>query len=81
MNTHLQDVQEEPFKGQGEAAPERRPQMPGVKRCPNTPGSRNSPVTLTGYSNLSGGPAAKTPSSQCRGLGSIPGQGSRSHMP
>ena len=28
-----------------------------------------------------GGPVAKTPCSQCRGLGSIPGQGTRSHMP
>ena len=29
-----------------------------------------------------GGPVAKAPSSQCRGpLGSIPGQGTRSHMP
>ena len=27
-----------------------------------------------------GGPVAKTPCSQCRGLGSIPGQGTRSHM-
>ena len=26
-------------------------------------------------------PGAKTPSSQCRGLGLIPGQGTRSHMP
>ena len=31
--------------------------------------------------NLPGGPVAKTPSSQCRGPGSIPGQGTRSHMP
>ena len=28
-----------------------------------------------------GDPVAKTPRSQCRGLGSIPGQGTRSHMP
>ena len=28
-----------------------------------------------------GGPVAKTLSSQCRGPGSIPGQGTRSHMP
>ena len=28
-----------------------------------------------------GGPVAKTPSSHARGLGSIPGQGTRSHMP
>ena len=27
------------------------------------------------------GPVAKTPCSQCRGPGSIPGQGTRSHMP
>ena len=27
-----------------------------------------------------GGPVAKTPCSQCRGLGSTPGQGTRSHM-
>ena len=26
-----------------------------------------------------GGPVAKTPCSHCRGLGSIPGQGTRSH--
>ena len=28
-----------------------------------------------------GGPVAKTPHSQCRGLGSIPGVGTISHMP
>ena len=28
-----------------------------------------------------GGPVAKTPHSQCRGLGSIPGQGTRSQVP
>ena len=28
-----------------------------------------------------GGPVSKTPHSQCRGPGSIPGQGTRSHMP
>ena len=28
-----------------------------------------------------GGPLAKTPYSQCRGLGSIPAQGTRPHMP
>ena len=28
-----------------------------------------------------GGPVAKTPLSQCRGQGLIPGQGIRSHMP
>ena len=28
-----------------------------------------------------GDPVAKTPRSQCRGLGSIAGQGTRSHMP
>ena len=28
-----------------------------------------------------GGPIAKTLSSQCRGSGSIPGQGTRLHMP
>ena len=28
-----------------------------------------------------GGPLTKTPCSQCRGLGLIPGQGTRSHMP
>ena len=30
--------------------------------------------------NFPGGPVAKTLSAQCRGLGSIPGQGTRSHM-
>ena len=29
----------------------------------------------------SGGPMIKTPHTQCRGPGSIPGQGTRSHMP
>ena len=28
-----------------------------------------------------GGPVAKTPSSHARGMASIPGQGTRSHMP
>ena len=28
-----------------------------------------------------GGPIAKTPNSQCRGSGSIPGQATRLHMP
>ena len=28
-----------------------------------------------------GGPVAETPHSQCRGLSSIPSQGTRSHMP
>ena len=28
-----------------------------------------------------GGPLTKTPCSQCRGLGLIPGQGTRSHIP
>ena len=31
--------------------------------------------------DFSGSPVAKTPCSQCRGPGSIPGQGTRSHMP
>ena len=31
--------------------------------------------------NLPCGPVAETLHSQCRGLGSIPGQGTRSHMP
>ena len=30
--------------------------------------------------DFSGGPVAKTPRSQCRGLHSIPDQGTRSHM-
>ena len=35
----------------------------------------------TGHSwEFPGGPVAKTPCCQCRGLGSIPGQGTRSHM-
>ena len=34
-------------------------------------------MTLGGFP---GGPVAKTPGSQCRGPGSIPGQGTRSQM-
>ena len=34
----------------------------------------------TNFGDFPGGPVAKTPCSQCRGLGSIPGQGTRSQM-
>ena len=34
----------------------------------------------TGFRDFSGGPVAKTPCSQCRGQGTIPGWGTRSHM-
>ena len=37
----------------------------------------NRKMTLGGFP---GGPVAKTPGSQCRGPGSIPGQGTRSQM-
>ena len=33
------------------------------------------------WGDFPGGPVAKTPHSQCRGLGSIPSQGTRSHVP
>ena len=33
------------------------------------------------HQDFPGGPENKTPSSQWEGLGSIPGQGTRSHMP
>ena len=33
------------------------------------------------FGDFPGGPAAKTLHSQCRALGLIPGQGTRSHMP
>ena len=33
------------------------------------------------WGDIPGGPAIKTPRSQCRGLGLILGQGTRSHMP
>ena len=32
------------------------------------------------FGDFPGGPVAETPHSQCRGLGSIPGRGTRSHM-
>ena len=45
-------------------------------------GSKGSSLCLEwGRRDLPGGPVAKTPHSRCRVLGSIPGQGSRSHMP
>ena len=48
----------------------------------NAWGSEGSSLCLEwGRRDFPGGPVAKTPHSRCRVLGSIPGQGSRSHMP
>ena len=45
----------------------------------------NKTVSMSSRSSRSrdfpGGPVAKTPHSQCRGAGLIPGQGTRPHMP
>ena len=35
---------------------------------------------LKNFQDFLGGPVAKTPQSQCRGLGFIPAQGTRSHV-
>ena len=40
-----------------------------------------SEESLRTWGDFPGGPVAKTLHSQCRGLGSVPGQGTRSHMP
>ena len=39
-----------------------------------------SDCTITTQRDFPGGPVAKIPSSHCRSLGSVPGQGTRSHM-
>ena len=43
--------------------------------------SSKSPCLKNDRRDFPGGPVAKNESSQCRGLGLIPGQVTRSHMP
>ena len=44
-------------------------------------GKPSTGVIKLDYRDFACGPVVKTPWSQCRGLGSIPGQGTRAHMP